>query len=466
MPYRPELTITNDSYVGNDLYVKHVTVAGNGPVYATIYACFDPPGDPFGVSSIINYCDNGALDPVGDDCVHVGMPYRSVAQSPGQAVITAYPYFAMTQGAVSTMFQKMHSPQFNNYRDINVYVPTSLQQNGVRRKVNVLVVNDGTPFYMQKLAFAGGFDRAVLTGAVPETIMVGLPQNATGCERQLELTFSKGVATNARWCPQAGGNAKYFAFIQTTVVPAVLANLNLIIGEVSITGASYGGLTSCYAASALPKYFQRAFCQSPSVNWNYGQLEGVIMTNAKQLGLPKSVVMYIGTTEMEAPQFANPERTKTVTWYYWIEKIAAAWRAAGLDSSNFSLFTVSGGQHDSTAWATAFSEGIIQMYTPGFTAPFQEQYAAGRNLNVIFPKSPAPGTASTASTSTSTTTPIVVVVAVSIISLVGSWLYVRENYVRKDALINPLTEPLYVEPTGYSVELGGPTGGGYQPPGR
>ena len=159
----------------------------------------------------------------------------------------------MPQGSVFTALENMHSPQFQNNRDINVYVAASLKQNNVRRKVNVLVVNDGTLFYLQQLAFVGGMDRAVLTGAVPETIMVGVPQNGTGCERQRELTFSESAVGNGAYCrTSSGGNSKYFAFIQNNVVPAVLENLNLILGEVSITGVSYGGLRSCYAASALP----------------------------------------------------------------------------------------------------------------------------------------------------------------------------------------------------------------------
>jgi hypothetical protein len=105
MPYdlAPELTIFNDSYVGNNLYVKNVAIPGDGPVYVALYACFDPAGNPFGVSSIIGYCDTGALDPVSNACVNVGMPYHSVAQSPGHALVTAYPYFGMSQGSVHTI---------------------------------------------------------------------------------------------------------------------------------------------------------------------------------------------------------------------------------------------------------------------------------------------------------------------------------------------------------------------------
>ena len=142
MPYDPQLTIFNESFVGNDLYIKHLKIPGNeGTVYATISACFDPPGDPFGVSSIIGFCDDGVNDPVGDSCANVGMPYRSVVLSPAQAVITAYPYFSMAQGSVFTALENVHSPQFQNHHVINVYVPASLKPNNVRRKVNVLVVN-------------------------------------------------------------------------------------------------------------------------------------------------------------------------------------------------------------------------------------------------------------------------------------------------------------------------------------
>jgi enterochelin esterase-like enzyme len=383
LPYNPERTVMNDSYVGNDMYVKHVTVPGSDRVvYAAVFACYDPPGNPFGTSSIINSCSPQRLGPIGNDCVHVGMPYHSVAQSPGHALITAFPYFEMAQGSVSTMFESMYSPQLGNARDIQVYVPASLQQNSVSRTVNVLIVNDGSPHYMQQLAFAGGFDRAVLTGAAPETIMIGLPQDGESCQRQLELTFSIGstFGCNETW---SGGNDKYFAFIQNTVVPAVLANLSVTLGEVAMTGASYGGLTSCYAASALPQYFQRAFCQSPSVWWNYAELPDVIKSNAQLRGLPKSVIMYIGTIEMQAPGFTNASQTETVSWFSRVNATAEAWRAGGLDSSNLRLFTLSGGQHDKTAWTSAFSEGIGHMYAPGFASPFQAQY--DHNLNVIYP---------------------------------------------------------------------------------
>lgn len=265
-------------------------------------------------------------------------------QSSGKALIVAYPYWGFAQGSTYTMFSDFYSPQLHNIRDISVYVPASLQQNNISRSVHVLIVNDGTLFYTSQLAFPGGFDRAVLSGAVPETIMIGLPQNGTSCERQYELTFSQTIRDLS--CTQSGGSDVYFDFIQQTVVPAVLAQLNLTLASVSMAGVSYGGLTSCYAASARPQYFSRVFCQSPSTWWNYGQLNQVIGTNALNMtngtGLPSSVSFYIGTIEMEVPQCANAACSVTIPWFDYVNDTLYAFLAAGVPASSLFFYTLNG----------------------------------------------------------------------------------------------------------------------------
>ena len=312
--YDPRLTIFRDDYAGDDQFVKQIELTGeqavSGDVFVTVYAAYDPPGDPFGSCAVKDFCNSSAVDPISNACVHVGMPYRSVHQGTGTALVEAYPYFGMTRGSVSTLLPSLYSPQLNNSRDIPVYVPASLRQNPTSRAVNVMIVNDGTPYYVERLAFAGGMDNAVLTGAVPETIMIGLPQNGeTGCERQFELTFSATAAgapcncnSGDSTCP-SGGTEAYLAYIRDTVVPAVTEALNVTAGEISMVGVSYGGLTACYAAATHPEYYRRVYCQSPSVWWNYGELARVVATNAAAAThhRPLAVVVYIGTTEMEAP---------------------------------------------------------------------------------------------------------------------------------------------------------------------
>lgn len=384
MPYDPAFTIYNTSYVGNNQFNHEIVIPDfNGTVYLVLSAVFYPAGYPLGLCSIINYCNWTAGDPGGNYCVNVGMPYYSQEISPGQGKIVAYPYFGMNSGFVYTIFPNFFSPQLGNFRDINVYVPSSYYQNTVQRNFSILVVNDGSLYSLQQLTGVGGFDRAVVTGAVPETIMIGIPQNVTGCERTYELTYS--LTDQLHTSCRTGGNHVYFNFVLDTVIPAVVANLSIGVAEIGMTGVSYGGLTACYAASALPAIFRRVYCQSPSTWWNYGQLPSVILGNATN-GPPLSVAIYIGTNEMADPEAISANSSATTEWFTFVNETAFAFLAIGVPKKNVYFFTVNGGNHDLTAWATSFQTGVVQMYSPNFTSPYQRQYAPGANINVIVPQ--------------------------------------------------------------------------------
>jgi predicted alpha/beta superfamily hydrolase len=67
-----------------------------------------------------------------------------------------------------------------------------------------------------------------------------------------------------------GGMPTFIDFVYDEVIPAVMTQMGLEAGEISSFGYSLGGLTACWAASTRPLQFQRGFCASPSVWWNYG----------------------------------------------------------------------------------------------------------------------------------------------------------------------------------------------------
>ena len=362
---------------------------GSQFVTMTIYAAYDPVLNPFGKCAVKNWCNNSGTDPVSNACPHVGMPYRSIGGSSSNTqVIVAYPYFGVAQGSVRTLLPNFHSLQLHNYRDINVYVPTSLIQNPLPRIVNFLIVNDGTLYYLEQLSFAGGLDHAQLTGSVPETVLIGVPQNDTGSQREFELTFSKKMSCPS--CP-SGGTDLYLSFVKDNVVPMAAAALDVYPpGEVSMMGASHGGLTSCYAAAAQPEYFRRVFCQSPSTWWNYGELASVVKMNAAaSVAGPIAVVVYIGTTEMGAPLCSSLKCDTVQTWFTFVNETVEAFRmaryAGGKDVVDLHFFTLSGGQHDVTAWATTFARGVVQMFAANFTSKYQMQYVEGSAINVVYP---------------------------------------------------------------------------------
>ena len=108
--------------------------------------------------------------------------------------------------------------------------------------------------------------------------MIGVTQPLDNdCQRTYEMTYAPCDPTVSNQCKPGypvtecyGGNAKYFSFLIDTLVPAVLQDLNVSLGEVSIYGFSLGGLTACNAVLDRPDFFSRAMCSSPSFWFNYG----------------------------------------------------------------------------------------------------------------------------------------------------------------------------------------------------
>lgn len=454
--YNPRLTIFQDDYKGNDMYTKEIdlthymhsssstTTTNNNTVFVTIYAAYETPGNPYSRCAVKDECE--VTNPVSNQCVHIGMPYRSVwQQQQQQLLVVAFPYFGMRQGLVFTLLPHLYSPQLDNFRNINVYVPSSLKQNPISRAVNVLTINDGSVHYLQQLAYAGGLDHAMLTGAVPETIMIGVPQNGseTDCQRQYELTFSSALTPSR--CA-SGGTDFYLSFIRNTVVPAVLTALNIMPdSEVSMAGVSYGGLTACYAAAAMPEYFRRVFCQSPSLWWNYGELEKRL-TAQKIVGAvllsPLAVVMSIGSTEMGAPLCSDSACTSTTSWFTYVNDTVEAFRTSYSTHHppmGLHFFTLAGGQHDQTNWATTFARGITQMfaYNSTTTTTFQMQYKEA--VNVVYPpasNAECPTQHSSSSTNAGWVVLLVVLLILETTAIAISWCVLRRRCNSKQGDVN------------------------------
>ena len=96
---------------------------------------------------------------------------------------------------------------------------------------------------------------------------------------------------------------------------------------------------------------------------------------------PLAVVVYIGTTEMSAPNCVDVACTSTTSWFNYVNATVEAFRRAG--GAHLTFFTLTGGYHDATAWATTFETGVTQMYSVNFTAKYQMQYSAASAINIV-----------------------------------------------------------------------------------
>jgi hypothetical protein len=175
--------------------------------------------------------------------------------------ITTFPSFSIQQGKMlggkigTPGLSYVYSPQLNNSRNISVYVPQSVLQNTIPRKVNIMLMMDGEFEVTAAMAFQGGFELAVMTSVVPESILIGVPSNPNlllvnpsgddhgANERTFEYTFAVcnatlmdcNPATSGYTVLNTGGTDLLLDFISDIVIPTVLEVIgNFTAGEVSI----------------------------------------------------------------------------------------------------------------------------------------------------------------------------------------------------------------------------------------
>ena len=367
-------------------------------------------------SSVTACADSRASYEMGDEiCPQIGNPWSfNITSIPPSGKLHVYPAFGFGRGNTTNDFlSQFKSPQFDNRRDIPVYLPPSVRQNSVRRAVNALILLDATGPVVQDFASRGGFETAQYMGDVPESIIIGINQLFATLagdpnQRNLELTYGREVdPASTGSCIKVGPNHTGRAddlieFIVEDVLPAVYAKIGMDLGEVSVAGGSLGGLFSCYAASARPDVFKRAICMSYS-NCFQAQIEGyfndVVDHNAASHSgkgsnfIPKSITMMFG-----AEVFAhNPKKGSDPTLgddqLGHLERDLAAWERSGLSRYGWAdgmtyvatgpdvrfpygrvsgkvppnmvtAFLWTGGQHCPGSWSKYFHFALSLAYRP------------------------------------------------------------------------------------------------------
>ena len=160
--------------------------------------------------------------------------------------------------------------------------------------------------------------------------------------------------------------------------PALLTSISSLRCTVSL--CSFGGLTSCFAASSMPAQFQRAFCMSPSVWWNAGEMSNIIASNFKVSGIrPLSVVVEVGTQEGVSIILSNYD---PVEWIVFIKDMISALQGIGMgetnkgtsfgtelypsSSSDLIYYTTAGGVHNVISWIDTISYGLPLLYQTNY----------------------------------------------------------------------------------------------------
>lgn len=208
------------------------------------------------------------------------------------------------------------------------------------------------------------------------------------------MTYESALPSSCILGPRTGGAPLMLQWVDEDVIPAILAQLGDIgmdRGEVTITGGSLGGLTSCYAAASRPDIFQRAVCSSPSNCFNFenGGLSTIITSQFESTGISaKTVIQFLGQ-EVYDEDLTNANADENQLEY--LMRDDSAWKGIGLtplvsdfvftpvNPSTFvtqpyttlarveskhiiMTFLLPGGQHAPSSWEQEFAAALPNLY--------------------------------------------------------------------------------------------------------
>ena len=117
----------------------------------------------------------------GELCNQLGTPYTVMIDDPSaQYTVEAFPAFGFMSGSASNLLTAFPSPTLDlpgmasTVRDVPIYVPPSLSQNRVARKLNIMVAFDSDLEVVESFAFRAGFERAQLSEHAHQPILLGV----------------------------------------------------------------------------------------------------------------------------------------------------------------------------------------------------------------------------------------------------------------------------------------------------
>lgn len=189
------------------------------------------------------------------------------------------------------IWQKLHSPQLNNQRDILVYLPPSYSNSGERR-YPVLYMHDGQNIFDDLTSFVGEWsvDETMeeLSKEGIEAIVVGVPN--MGSDRLNEYSPFRD--------PRHGGGKgdAYLTFLLSTVKPLIDRSFRTRADRMhtGLMGSSMGGLISLYGFFRHADEFGLCGAMSPSIWFARGTVYHYIERQPPILG---KIYMDMGTAE-------------------------------------------------------------------------------------------------------------------------------------------------------------------------
>jgi len=237
------------------------------------------------------------------------------------------------------VFARVWSPQLENERDIDVFLPPSYAR--TRRRYPVIYMQDGQNLADPERAFAGTWDllRALdnLAAQGLEVIVVGIPNS--GAERLREYS----PFADARH--GGGGGDAYLAFVERTLKPLIDRRVRTRPEReaTGIFGSSMGGLISLYAFFRAPETFGFVGAMSPSLWFAGGAIFHVADAARHWPGR-----LYLDTGTAEGRRQVRQTR----------EMVRMLRRRAAHPRRQIHYVEARGAGHNEMAWAARFERAV------------------------------------------------------------------------------------------------------------
>jgi len=153
------------------------------------------------------------------------------------------------------------SKELNEKRTINVYLPQGYSIDSAHT-YPVVYVLDGSA-HEDFIHIAGLAQFLNMYQLMPNSIVVGI----SNIDRKRDYTFPTTIEQDKKDFPTTGGSAKFIAFIENELQPAIQKAYNINESK-TIIGQSLGGLLATEVLLKKPNLFNNYIIISPSLWWD------------------------------------------------------------------------------------------------------------------------------------------------------------------------------------------------------
>ncbi|MEO3878684.1 alpha/beta hydrolase [Rheinheimera fenheensis] len=233
----------------------------------------------------------------------------------------------------------------NRSRQVRLYLPPDYTTSD--KHYPVLYMHDGQNVFDAATAYAGewGVDETLNQLSAEGWLDLIVVAVDNGAEHR--MTEYSGW-DNPRF--GAGEGEQYIRFLSNTVKPYIDQHYRTRPGveHTGIMGSSMGGLISHYALFNQPGVFSKAGIFSPS----YWYADAVFaQTDSNLLPANSRISLLVGDKEGR-DMVSN------------LQKMANLLRQQGFATSNLSVKTVAGAEHNEAFWRSEFSDAVLFLFNP------------------------------------------------------------------------------------------------------